>query len=81
MLATSSGLGIIFGTYVLPLLVRKTCGWYSVLRIASLAHVVLFPLIALAGVTARAENGLGPLTIAVIGLILVAYEVGEISYT
>lgn len=82
MLAVSSILGVLVGTYAIPDLVSKlNLGWYATLRYSAFAHVCLFPLIALTGCLAKWENGLGPCTIAIIGLVLLCYEFGEMGYT
>ena len=80
MLGLSSILGVLIATYVVPVFVRPL-GWYGTLRITACAHVFLFPLIALAGVIARYEEGIGWMTGLVLFFVLVAYEVGETSYT
>jgi hypothetical protein len=80
MLAFSSILGVVVGTTVVPLLVRRL-GWYGTLRTTSAAHVALFPLIGLAGMIANLEGGVGKRTSVVLGLVLVAYEIGETSFT
>ena len=80
MLATSSILGVIVAASVTPIFTRKL-GWYRALRLTSLAHVALFPLIAVTGIVARWEGKVGGWTGAVILCVLVCYELGEISFT
>ncbi|CAD6569394.1 MAG: hypothetical protein TREMPRED_005212 [Tremellales sp. Tagirdzhanova-0007] len=80
MLGLSSILGVLIATYAIPIFVRPL-GWYGTLRITACAHVVLFPSIALAGVIARYEGEIGWMTSLVLFFVLVAYEIGETSYT
>lgn len=79
MLAISSVLGVIVGTYGTAFLTRRF-GWYRSLKIASFFHVVLFPLITLTGIAAQLESGVGPITASLILLVLVTYEIGELSF-
>ena len=80
VLALSSVFGVLVAAYGIPVLVRRL-GWYGALRITAAAHVALFPLIALAGVIARHEGRIGWGTSTVLVLVLLAYEIGETSYT
>jgi hypothetical protein len=80
MLAISSITGVTVATLVTPIFTRKL-GWYRALRITSLAHVALFPMIAFAGVVAQWEGGVGRWTGIVVFAVLVLYEIGEISFT
>lgn len=80
MLGISSILGVGIASYSIPFLVHRL-GWYGTLRVTSFAHVVLFPLIALAGVMGRIESGIGWATGVLLFLVLVAYEIGETSFT
>ena len=80
MLAISSITGVAVAAFVTPIFTRKL-GWYRALRLTSLAHVVLFPLIAFAGVVAQWEGGVGIWTGMVMFAVLTSYEVGEISFT
>jgi hypothetical protein len=80
MLASSSFFGALIATYGVPFLVRRR-GWYGTLRITAFGHVLLFPLIALAGYTAQLEGGVERYTAIVLFAVLVCYEIGETSFT
>jgi hypothetical protein len=79
LLAVSSGLGVVVGTWVIPILSSRY-GWYGALRLTSFCHVVLFPVIAIAGATSRWEGGVGHVTGSIILILLVVYEVAETSF-
>jgi len=80
MLAISSILGVLIAKDGITFFVRRL-GWYGTLRTTAFAHVVLFPLIALAGAIARYEGGIGSMTGMMLLLVLIAYEIGETSFT
>lgn len=80
MLGVSSVVGVVVATYGTPLFTHRL-GWYRSLRLTSLAHVAVFPLIALTGVVAGLEGGVGVVSGLLMFCVLVGYEIGEISFT
>ena len=80
MLGISSGLGFFIASCVLPRFEARY-GWYRTLRITSFAHVLLFPLIIVTGLIARAQGGVGSWAYPVLAMLLISYEIGETSFT
>ncbi|ORX41157.1 major facilitator superfamily domain-containing protein [Kockovaella imperatae] len=80
MLAISSLLGFFVSSNVMPLLSDRY-GYYRTLRLTSFAHVMLFPSVSVLSLMARYQGGVKIWSLPVLAIIMVCYEVGEVSYT
>lgn len=73
-------MGIAVATIVVPIFTRKF-GWYRGIKFCAFAHIILFPLVGMAGHFARLEGGVGYCCGGTIVFIVLAYEIGELGFT